>query len=129
MQQLGELAEQPEIDSVTRSAAKSLSNLAGEPLRQVSGGLDYVPTGGDESKISVILPGSVGLHLINNNEVFLIERVYWNPKENCLFYRGRLDSMINPDDHLLTQVERVQPIPGESLMAIYDVETGEIEPL
>lgn len=129
LRQLGELAEQPEIDAITRSAAKSLSDLADEPLRLVTGGLDYVPTGGDDAKVSVILPGSVGLHLTNNNEVFTVERVYWNPKENCLFYRGRLDSMLSPDDHMLTPVARITPIPGESQVALYDVETGEIVPL
>jgi DEAD/DEAH box helicase domain-containing protein len=126
LRQLGELGEQPEVDSITRSTARSLADLVREPFQSVSCGLNYVPSGVDDSKVSVILPGSVGLHLTCNNEVFEVESVYWNPKENCLFYRGRLHSMLSPDDRMLSPVERVQPIPGESKLGFYDIETGEV---
>ncbi|MCO5296818.1 MAG: DEAD/DEAH box helicase [Fimbriimonadaceae bacterium] len=128
LHKLLELADQPEVDAVTRHAARTLAGLADEPIQVTSSSLDYVPTGGDESSVCVIMPGSVGLHLTNNNEVFEVERVYWNPMENGLFYRGRLDTMLNQDDHLLTPVERVQPIPGESQLGTYNLETGDLQP-
>lgn len=125
LKQLGDLAEQPDVDPSTRSAAKALSSLAGAPLNLVSDALD--DTKSDGERIRVILPGSAGLHIMYNNEPFIVEKVYWNPKEGCLFYRGHLDSQSGHETSFLCSTEMVVPVVGDSDIGLYNVETGEIE--
>lgn len=124
---LVDLANQQEIDVATKCAALAIGCESDKELIS-PGQCDYVPTGSDESRVRVVVPGSQGLHLTHGNEPFYIQRVYWNPKENGLFYKGRLESMLNPDDSLLTPVQRVQAIPGDSQMGWYDLETGDLQP-
>ena len=125
---LSDLASSQEIDEMTKSAALAIGREADRDII-VLGETDYVASGGAEAKVQVIMPGSYGLHLLHGNQPFYVHRVYWNPKENCMFYKGKLESMLNPEDALLSPIERVQPIPGESQVGWYDLESGELDPL
>lgn len=77
----------------------------------------------------VLLPGSHGLNLNRDNAEFIVEAVFFSPRENSLCYRGRyaLETAERYNGMITTvPVEAIEPVPGESRFAYYDVETGEI---
>jgi len=76
----------------------------------------------------VIKPGSIGLALRNNNQEYLIESIFFNPKLGQLCYRGRyLSQHENDTTTVIWPVVDVVPIQGESQIGIYDYTTGEVK--
>ena len=76
----------------------------------------------------VIKPGSIGLALRNNNQEYLIENLFFNPKIGQLCYRGRYLSQHESDStKVIWFITDVVPIPGESQIGIYDYTTGEVK--
>lgn len=83
---------------------------------------------GSEDLKLVIKPGSKGIDLFRNNEVFYVESVFFSPRLQKLAYRGKLDD----DDKNyvgknIIPVENIEIIYGVSELGYYDMETGQIE--
>ena len=86
-------------------------------------GLD--PSGDSlEEGCPVIMPGSMGCLLVEDNQEFEIEAVFLHPRDG-LHYRGRRRGDTR-DFVTAFPVDRIKPIPGESRMGMYMYETGEI---
>ncbi|HHW41614.1 MAG TPA: DEAD/DEAH box helicase [Syntrophomonadaceae bacterium] len=77
-------------------------------------------------RIQIILPGSVGLDQLSGNIEFFVEGVFYSPREGGLRYRGRHVYDSDPDVKITIPVENLIPVPGESRLGWYDLETGEI---
>lgn len=90
----------------------------------------------DENLTRVILPDSVGLNIKKDNEEFLIEGIFYHPK-NGLYYRGRHLSQTSKrwtgkteqgrPPVITVPISNLREIPGESKMGFYNYETGEVE--
>ncbi|PIP08586.1 MAG: hypothetical protein COX51_03745 [Syntrophobacteraceae bacterium CG23_combo_of_CG06-09_8_20_14_all_50_8] len=83
--------------------------------------------------VRVILPGSKGLNIRNNNEEFFVEDVFYSPHYKCLAYRGMGTDFksvptagTNHDVKTIISLESLIEIPGESKMGLYNFESEEI---
>ena len=77
----------------------------------------------------VVMPGSKGLNIKKNNEEFLVECVFYNPKAGELAYRGKhvLDSAKKFEGvTTIIPINSLKEIPGESKLGLYNPETGEL---
>ncbi|GBD38495.1 ATP-dependent RNA helicase SrmB [bacterium HR37] len=82
--------------------------------------------------VRVIMPGSKGLNVKENNEEFFVEGVFFSPYFNGLAYRGKHLSQQGPKYKSVTisiAVDSLKEIPGESKFGLYDLETGELKEL
>lgn len=82
----------------------------------------------ENQRVRIILPGSFGLDRFNNNEEFYVEDVFFSPREGELRYRGRHVSKLNYNDPTYKEtipITHLDPVPGESRMGWYDLDTGE----
>ena len=80
----------------------------------------------DEDVVEIIMPESYGLHGLYGNSEFQVQKIYWNAKEGRLYYKGVLDFERNRDMVHNTPISNIRPIPGESKLGKYWLETGEI---
>jgi DEAD/DEAH box helicase domain-containing protein len=81
-----------------------------------------------EQYVRVIAPGSTGMALVGGNREYQVESVFYSPRQNGLCYRGRyVDQEKHDTSTIILSIASVMEIPGESRMARYDMETGEIE--
>lgn len=74
--------------------------------------------------VQVILPGSVGLDRMKDNEEFYVETVFFSP--DGLRYRGRHPSDTETTVKITVPVQNLVHVPGESKVGWYDLETGEV---
>jgi len=82
---------------------------------------------GDERYEEVILPGSTGIAIKNNNMEYVVESVFFHPKQRELCYRGRYLNQNEGDSlSIIWAVKDIRVIPGDSQVGYYDYETGEI---
>ncbi len=112
------LALEEVVNSLSESRSDITFNLSGETNRLH-----------DELCKEVIMPGSKGLNIKNNNEEFFIEDVFYSPVIEGLAYRGKHISERCPkfdDVKISIPVNSLVNIPGESRSGLYDFETGEI---
>jgi len=90
----------------------------------------------DNNHKVIILPGSVGLDIgLGRNEEFFVEDIFYSPTLG-LSYKGRLLSETSKRytketwrasaPIKIVSVSRIQEIPGESKLGMYNLETGEI---
>lgn len=79
----------------------------------------------DDRLVRVILPGSVGLDRMKDNEEFYVEAVFFSPRDG-LRYRGRHPSDTDATVKITVPVQNLVPVPGESRLGWYDLETGEL---
>jgi DEAD/DEAH box helicase domain-containing protein len=81
----------------------------------------------------VIKPGSRGIDLMNGNQEFTVERVFFSPRLQALAYRGFHDSEErrrlgwgqNGDAASVVSVAQVVAIPDVSELGYFDADTGE----
>ncbi|MCL6599265.1 MAG: DEAD/DEAH box helicase [Alicyclobacillus macrosporangiidus] len=81
-----------------------------------------------DDEVVVIRPGSVGLALRRNNERVTIERVFYHPVKG-LSYRVRYEEGTPgapPNLDVIWSVQEIAPLEGESELARYSVNTGEL---
>jgi DEAD/DEAH box helicase domain-containing protein len=78
----------------------------------------------DERYEKVIVPGGTGIAIKNNNMEYIVESVFFHPKQKELCYRGRYLNK-NEGDSIWT-VKDIKIVPGDSPVGYYDYETGEI---
>ncbi|HIE12351.1 MAG TPA: DEAD/DEAH box helicase [Desulfotomaculum sp.] len=81
---------------------------------------------GPGQRIRIILPGSVGLDQFSGNAEFCVDGVFYSPRDGGLRYRGRHAHDSDPTVRTTIPVENLVPVPGESRLGWYDLETGEI---
>ncbi|MGJ8454470.1 DEAD/DEAH box helicase [Pseudothermotoga sp. U03pept] len=74
-----------------------------------------------ENCVKIIKPGSIGIRIIDNQEV-KIKRVFYSTK-GLMYEIEPLDSDRTP---LKISAEYVQPLEGESITAYYDLENGNV---
>jgi DEAD/DEAH box helicase domain-containing protein len=76
------------------------------------------------------MPGSIGLNTSRGNAEFRVERVVYNPMQGGLCYGGRhLTAIEVPGQVQTIRLDALVPIPGESLIGIYDYDSGECVPV
>nr|PZN39898.1 MAG: hypothetical protein DIU70_08770 [Bacillota bacterium] len=124
----GRLDDVAPLNPPSLAALQEWAELArgeSQPLSFARGPADE-PTG---ERIPIIAPGSVGWVITESNQEFLVEGVFYHPKDG-LRYRGRRVGENLPENLVVSfPVAVVNPIPGVSRMAQYDLETGEVIPL
>ncbi len=124
-----DLAVQGELDAVTIETMQLLASAPKSGIveidvsRLADGGVDGRDT---DDEVRVILEGSSGLLLLENNQEFWVEKIYWHPRENCLYYRGRPRWLRAEVNQMVVPVNRVAEIPGESKMGYYSPASGDI---
>ncbi|WP_162013543.1 DEAD/DEAH box helicase [Desulfofarcimen acetoxidans] len=82
----------------------------------------------DENRYErIIMPGGIGLAARNNNSEYIIENIFFYPKQKELCYRGRYLTQSEQDTVNVTwPVKEIREVPGESVIGYYDYETGEL---
>jgi len=129
MEHLAQLVslEDCEADAATIDAAMALIESSREQprdcVREFLG--DEVPQA--EDKLSVILPKSSGLYLDRGNVPFIVADVFFSPRLGTLCYRGKLEGSEDKSEDLIVPVDHIVPIPGVSVLGLYDLETGQLE--
>jgi len=121
-----------EVNSDTIVALKKLfASLSNKPV-PISFNIKRTTQKHTENLVKVIMPGSKGLDINQDNEEFFVEGVFFSPSINGLAYRGK---------HLSEQGEKfaditisipyaaLKEIPGESKFGLYNLETGELKEL
>ncbi|MGB5218263.1 MAG: DEAD/DEAH box helicase [Smithella sp.] len=79
--------------------------------------------------LKVIMPGSTGLNIRNNNEEFFVDAVFYSPQYKGVAYRGSYcDGEKTKEDRLKTIIPLtfLIEIPGESKMGLYSPEHGDV---
>lgn len=119
--------------SLTEETVKSLQIIAKatqEPFAEVPelAAVEAAPASdlSTSQRIRIILPGSVGLDQFGGNIEFNVEGVFYSPRDGGLRYRGRHAYDSDPSVKTTIPVENLIPVPGESRLGWYDLETGEI---
>ena len=82
----------------------------------------------DDQFVAVIVPGSKGIALIGGNREYNVESIFFSPRQNELCYRGRyVDQEKHDTSTIILPVTGVVPIPGESRLGRYNMDSGEID--
>jgi len=118
-----------ERDSETAAALGEILAYLGEMPGSLSVGRENTPADMYSDAVRVVLPGSKGLNLRDNNEEFFVEDVFYSPHYKGLAYRGSNGYMgkeTNRDVKTIVALESMIEIPGESKMGLYNTESGEI---
>lgn len=118
-----------EKDSETVVAMGEILACLDEMPERFSVGNEDTPAGIDSDAVRVILPGSKGLNIRNNNEEFFVEDVFYSPHCKGLAYRGHNGNgakAINHDVKTIVALSSLIEIPGESKMGLYNPESGEL---
>lgn len=118
-----------EKDSETAVAIGEILACLDEMPERFSVGKEDTPAGIDSDAVRVILPGSKGLNIRNNNEEFFVEDVFYSPHCKGLAYRGHNGNgakAINHDVKTIVALSSLIEIPGESKMGLYNPESGEL---
>jgi len=80
--------------------------------------------------VRVVLPGSKGLNIRNNNEEFFVEDVFYSPHCKGLAYRGHNGDGAKATNRdvtmIITPLSSLVEIPGESKLGLYNLESGEL---
>lgn len=76
----------------------------------------------------VIVPGSMGWIVTANNQEFLVERVFYHPKDGLRYYGRRVGAEAPENLQTWFPAANIHPIPGVSRMGRYDYDTGEVSP-
>lgn len=80
--------------------------------------------------VRVIITGSHGTSITRGGQQFDVERVFYNPVKGQLMYFGHYDqSSGTPLGPVETSepVDAIREVPGESMMGLYDPDTGEVK--
>lgn len=135
LRQAAEIAEQERYSGLSTASREALRHMRDAALAGAEGRMGRgTETKADEAGLVVIAPGSKGLNIRRNNEEFTVEGVFFHPTKG-LSYRGRHDDQRGPrfagngldgPISVIVSVSDVVPIPGESCMATFDPETGEV---
>ncbi len=122
--------EAPEgiLDATVQALQQLAEDCVGEPEPLELFASSPEPAGELEGE-RVIVPGSVGWIVTDDNQEFEVERVFCHPKEGLRYYGRRRGQMEQPDVQVWFPAANIRPIPGISRMGIYDYETGEVRPL
>ena len=116
------------VTDATREAAAILLDAARSAPETISLGPPPVAQAiALDPRPRVIMPGSIGLNATRGNAEFQVEKVVFNPMLGGLSYRGRhLTAVPVPGQHETIRLDALIPIPGESIIGIYDYESGEV---
>ncbi len=81
-----------------------------------------------EDLVQILLPGSKGLAVLDNNKEFLVEGVFYDPRTQKLSYRGKYSDIAHESatTKIIIPVDCIAEVPGESSFGCYDLRTGEI---
>lgn len=118
-----------EKDSETAMAMEEILACLGEIPEYFSIDSAHNPADMENGAVSVILPGSTGLNLRNNNEEFFVEDVFYSPLHKGLTYRGcSYKEGVDAANHVKTVIaaSSLVEIPGESKPGLYNLESGEL---
>lgn len=89
----------------------------------------------DDQYVKIIKPGSYGVDVKKDNEEFMVDAVFFSPQFGELAYRGKHITEKNKAEQenkfhgqaaVIVPISAVQPLEGESEIAYYNYETGEI---
>ena len=121
-----------EKDSETAVAMGEILACLGEMPESFSVGRETTLADMEKDALKVILPGSKGLNVRDNNEEFFVEDVFYSPHYKGLAYRGcngcdRKET--NHDIKTIVALESLIEIPGESKIGLYNTEYGELTAL
>lgn len=118
-----------ESEPVTARALEEVAHEAGETLQPISitGSVSVAPP--PAGQIRVIMPGSRGLNVQRDNEEFDVQRVFFSPTLQSVAYRGRHHGTTIEEVVEIVHVDALVPIPGESRMGMYDLDTGDLAEL
>ena len=87
------------------------------------------PAATGEEKATVIMPGSVGWIVTEENQEFAIDRVFVHPKFGLVYRGKRVGERQPPNLENMFAVEHIRPIPELSVLGEYDFDTGEVTPI
>ncbi|GGI96499.1 hypothetical protein GCM10010885_02790 [Alicyclobacillus cellulosilyticus] len=129
MHELARVWPDLELTEPTMQALRALLRDSGarpEPYFILAPSHDTGLTEGSRKRI--IRPGSLGIALYNENELFEVVKVFFSPKTGLTykgFYPERVRESANGVD-VFWPVDAIAEIPGVTKFAWYDEETGEI---
>jgi DEAD/DEAH box helicase domain-containing protein len=128
MMELAEVSTDTEITPSTMEALRALvvdATAKPEPYSMFSESNASHSENGTRKR--VIKPGSRGIALHSENELFEVERVFFSPKHGKLAYKGRyLDRSADGGVAVIWPIDAIEEIPGVTEFAWYDEETGDL---
>ncbi len=81
-----------------------------------------------EEARQVILPGETGILLHGVGEEFVIEAVYFSPRDGLMYRGHRVDEDPGPVTTFFP-VDRVRSVPGVTKMGLYNFDSGQVVPI
>ena len=120
-----------DLNEETFTSLKELAVCSNEQsvnmLAEISGGHAGAAASREpEGQVRVIIPGSEGLNIMGSNCKFRVDSVFFSPREGELTYRGHNDYEHDSPVVTIVPVSSIMPIPGESRMGLYNLDTGEL---
>jgi DEAD/DEAH box helicase domain-containing protein len=130
--ELAQHDESLDINSETVLALEQILNSLSEPPVDISFEKEGDFQVDNKHFQKVIMPGSKGLNIKEDNEEFFVEGVFFSPSFKKLAYRGKhLSERIKKFRNVIISIpfDSLKEIPGESKLGLYNYETGELKEL
>jgi DEAD/DEAH box helicase domain-containing protein len=121
-----------EKNSTTALALMQILESLSQKETPLSFNSAVIPLPENERFVKVIKPGSKGLDIKKDNEEFFVEAVFYSPVMQGIGYRGKHNSDGRAERAgvaISIPYESLAEIPGESQLALYDLENGELKGL
>lgn len=113
LRDMGSCAERPPVDLKIRGAQEGRADTAA----------------GESPGETVIMPGSFGWIITDDNQEFAVERVFLHPQSGLVYRGHRAGTTPSPDVQITFPVANVRPVPGQSKLGRYCYDSGEVVPL
>jgi DEAD/DEAH box helicase domain-containing protein len=130
-----DIAETAEISDLNVESIRALQEMAEDSQREPKRIEATAAITGDSQYVPIIKPGSYGVDIKKDNEEFVVEGVFFNPQIGGLAYRGKYmtdkrkaeqENKFYGQTTNVVSINSVQPLVGESEIAYYNYETGEV---
>jgi DEAD/DEAH box helicase domain-containing protein len=130
-----EIAETAEMFDLNLESIKALQEIAADSQNEPKCMETTAAITVDRQYMPIIKPGSYGVNIKKDNEEFMVEGIFFSPQIGELAYRGKhmtekrkaeQENKFYGQSTAIVPVNSVQPLVGESEIAYYNYETGEI---
>lgn len=118
----------PPVNASTLSALRDMYQATFAASRPIEADTQTQRTSDDQAEL-VIMPGSAGWIISDDDQEFLVERVFCHPREGLRYYGRRSGAPQGNQVETWFPANLIRPIPGVSKLGVYNYDTGELTEL